>query len=100
MKTFKGTRDLTDMNVKFKETYGRELNTKDYDKGNDFVYGLCYIDEDYIYKNQRFGSVAINMFNGNFIVYLANGTVFTTNANDNFDGHKWFDDLLNMIYFD
>jgi len=90
MKKFKGKRNLDDI-ITTANTTGWEVDTKDFDKGGDFIW---FRDMD-----GRVLQVAFNTFNGTFYVYSPiSEKPIATEKSTELDCEDWYNELLDMFY--
>ena len=87
MEQFKSKKRLEDI-IPGARLSGWKVDTKDHDKGGDFVW----------FTNKHL-EVAYNTFNGQFSVYdLKSDKLIATEKSDHLDDIGWYSALLRMFY--
>ena len=91
MKKYKGNRKDDDV-CKIMKDKGMKVDTKEFDKGGDFV------NFKGAWHNLPL-TIVFNTFNGQFFVFNGfTGNQMATHLSKELDGAQWYDDLLDTLY--
>lgn len=91
MKKYKGQKTFDEI-VSIMNNKGMEIDTTDFDKGDDW----CYFKGGW---NRLPLTIAYNITNGKFIVYNGfTGKQIATESSKNLENEKWYSELLNTFY--
>lgn len=98
MKQFGRTRSIEEIDRELVKRDFPGLDIGGYDKGGDWVFGGMFIPKTVKNCKDPFGSIMINMFNGNFTIFDGKRNIITNNASEEFENEDWFQDALNIVY--
>lgn len=90
MKQYKGNRKYEDVCGLMKDK-GMQVDTRDFDKGGDFVNFIG------VWENLPL-TIALNTFNGQFIVFDTLGERLATHMSEELDEERWYSELLDVFY--